>query len=131
MTINLKRLKAERIASGMTQDEVAHRMGWKTRTPYAKRENGIISIGADELAKITLIFGLPMEKITIFFDNSVPEREQLLAQKGKFIVIRIKIENLSDFIESAKDVIKKAEELEVAVRRLNEMELELKAKTTN
>ena len=79
MTINLKRLKAERIASGMTQDEVAHRMGWKTRTPYAKRENGIISIGADELAKITLIFGLPMEKITIFFDNSVPEREQLLA----------------------------------------------------
>lgn len=131
MTINLKRLKAERIASGMTQDEVAHRMGWKTRTPYAKRENGIVSIGADELAKITLIFGLPMEKITIFFDNSVPEREQLLAQKGKFIVIRIKIENLSDFIESAKDVIKKAEELEVAVQRLNKMELELKTKTTN
>lgn len=131
MTINLKRLKAERIASGMTQDEVAHRMGWKTRTPYAKRENGIVSIGADELAKITLIFGLPMEKITIFFDDVVPEREQLLAQKGKFIVIRIEIENLSDFIESAKEVIKKAEELEVAVRRLNEMELELKTKTTN
>lgn len=131
MTINLKRLKAERIASGMTQDEVAHRMGWKTRTPYAKRENGIVSIGADELAKITLIFGLPMEKITIFFDDVVPEREQLLAQKGKFIVIRIEIENLSDFIESAKDVIKKAEELEVAVRRLNKMELELKTKTTN
>ena len=79
MTINLKRLKAERIASGMTQDEVAHRMGWKTRTPYAKRENGIVSISADELAKITLIFGLPMEKITIFFDDSVPEKEHLLA----------------------------------------------------
>lgn len=31
MTVNLKRLKAERIASGMTQDEVAHKMGWKTR----------------------------------------------------------------------------------------------------
>lgn len=79
MTINLKRLKAERIASGMTQDEVAHRMGWKTRTPYAKRENGIVSIGADELAKITLIFGLPMEKITIFFEENVPEKERLLA----------------------------------------------------
>lgn len=79
MTINLKRLKAERIASGMTQDEVAHRMGWKTRTPYTKRENGIVSIGADELAQITLIFGLPMEKITIFFDNDVPEMEQSLA----------------------------------------------------
>ena len=46
-------------------------------------------------------------------------------------MIRIKIENLSDFIESAKDVIKKAEELEVAVQRLNKMELELKTKTTN
>ncbi|WP_293873271.1 helix-turn-helix transcriptional regulator [Streptococcus sp. A12] len=79
MTINLKRLKAERIASGMTQDEVAHRMGWKTRTPYAKRENGIVSIGADELAKITLIFGLPMEKITIFFEDNVPKKERLLA----------------------------------------------------
>ena len=79
MTVNLKRLKAERIASGMTQDEVAHRMGWKTRTPYAKRENGLVSIGADELAKITLIFGLPMEKITIFFDNTGPEVEHQIA----------------------------------------------------
>lgn len=46
-------------------------------------------------------------------------------------MIRIEIENLSDFIESAKEVVKKAEELEVAVQRLNEMELELKTKTTN
>ncbi|CRS53056.1 MULTISPECIES: helix-turn-helix domain-containing protein [Streptococcus] len=75
MTINLKRLKAERIANGMTQDEMAHRLGWKTRTPYAKRENGIISIGADELARITLVLGLPIEKITIFFDTDVPEME--------------------------------------------------------
>lgn len=75
MTINLRRLKAERIASGLTQDEVAHKMGWKTRTPYAKRENGIVSIGADELAKITVILGLPMEKITIFFDQEVPKGE--------------------------------------------------------
>lgn len=76
MTINLRRLKAERIASGLTQDEVAHKMGWKTRTPYAKRENGIVSIGADELAKITVILGLPMEKITIFFDQEVPKGER-------------------------------------------------------
>ena len=39
----------------------------------------------------------------------------------------VEIENLSDFIECAKEVVKKAEELEVAVRRLNEMELELKS----
>lgn len=96
MTINLKRLKAERIASGMTQDEVANRMGWKTRTPYAKRENGIVSIGADELAKITLIFGLPMEKITIFFEDNVPEKERLLAQKGEPVEeIKIREDKLS------------------------------------
>lgn len=74
MTVNLKRLKAERIASGMTQDEVAHKMGWKTRTPYAKRENGLVSIGADELAKITLIFGLPMEKSLFFLTTTFPKR---------------------------------------------------------
>lgn len=43
----------------------------------------------------------------------------------------IEIENLSDFIECAKEVIKKAEELEAAVQRLNEMELELKTKATD
>lgn len=43
----------------------------------------------------------------------------------------IEIENLSDFIESAKEAIKKAEELETAVQRLNEMELELKTKATD
>ena len=41
----------------------------------------------------------------------------------------IEIENLSDFIECAKEVIKKAEELEAAVQRLNEVEL--KTKTTD
>ena len=46
-------------------------------------------------------------------------------------MIQIKIENLSDFIESAKEVIKKAEELETAVQRLNEMELELQAKVAD
>ncbi|MFX3725025.1 XRE family transcriptional regulator, partial [Streptococcus suis] len=35
MKINLKRLKAERIAKGLTQDEVANRMGWKDRALYA------------------------------------------------------------------------------------------------
>ena len=38
MVLNLKRLRAERIACGITQDEMTQMMGWKTRTPYAKRE---------------------------------------------------------------------------------------------
>lgn len=67
VTINLNRLRAERIAKGLTQDEMANKLGWKTRTPYAKRENGLVSIGADELAKMTVILGYSLNEIEIFF----------------------------------------------------------------
>ncbi|CCO12237.1 helix-turn-helix family protein [Carnobacterium maltaromaticum LMA28] len=77
MTLNLKRLKAERIAKGYTQDEMARLAGWETRTPYAKRENGIVSIGADELAKFAEILGYSSEELGIFFTKNVPEKEQL------------------------------------------------------
>lgn len=43
--------------------------------------------------------------------------------------INVEITNLSDFLESAKEVVKKAEELETAVQRLNNIELELQTKT--
>lgn len=43
--------------------------------------------------------------------------------------ISIEITNLSDFLELAKEVVKKAEELETAVQRLNNTELELQTKT--
>lgn len=76
MTIDLRRLKAERIANGLTQDEMAERMGWSTRTPYAKRENGIVSIGADELAKMAEILGFNEGNIGIFFKINVPEKER-------------------------------------------------------
>lgn len=73
MTLNLRRLRAERIASGMTQDEVAEAMGWKSRTPYAKRENGIVDVGANELVKLAEIFGYEPEELHIFFKDNVPE----------------------------------------------------------
>lgn len=57
LTMNLKRIKTERIAKGLTQDEKAKAMGWKSRAPYANRENGIVGIGADELVKMANILG--------------------------------------------------------------------------
>ena len=39
--------------------------------------------------------------------------------------VNVEITNLSDFLESAKEVVKKAEELETAVQQLNEIELEV------
>lgn len=76
MVLDLKRLKAERIASGLTQEEVALKMGWADRAPYAKRENGIVPIGADELAKLGALFGYNRDQIGIFFKNDVPDKEQ-------------------------------------------------------
>ena len=77
MTLDLNRIRAERIAKGMTQDEVAKKMGWKTRTPYAKRENGIVAIGADELISLALIFGYTKDDLGIFFFFIVLEKEHV------------------------------------------------------
>lgn len=77
MTLDLNRIRAERIAKGMTQDEVAKKMGWKTRTPYAKRENGIVAIGVDELISLALIFGYTKDDLGIFFNLNVPEKEHV------------------------------------------------------
>ncbi|MCY1583993.1 helix-turn-helix domain-containing protein [Staphylococcus pettenkoferi] len=75
MVLNLKRLRAERIACGITQDEMAQMMGWKTRTPYAKRENGIVDIGANEFIKMAKILGYETNNLDIFFTQDVPEKE--------------------------------------------------------
>ena len=77
MTLDLNRIRAERIAKGMTHDEVAKKRGWKTRTPYAKRENGIVAIGADELISLALIFGYTKDDLGIFFNQNVLEKEHV------------------------------------------------------
>lgn len=79
MTLDLNRIRAERVAKGMTQDEVAKKMGWKTRTPYAKRENGIVAIGADELISLALIFGYTKDDLGIFFNQNVLEKEHVVS----------------------------------------------------
>ena len=75
MKLDLKRLRAERVACGWSQEDVAKKFG-KTRSWYAKRENGFVSIGADELAKIAGIFNIDDKRIAIFFNNNVPKKEQ-------------------------------------------------------
>ena len=76
MTVNYRRLKAERIAKGLTQDEMAKKMGWDSRTPYAKRENGIVSLSADELIRAATILDIPLTNLEIFFTKDVPEKER-------------------------------------------------------
>ena len=78
MEVDLARLKAERVANGFTQEEIAKKMGWRSTSSYAKRENGTILIGADELSKIVTILGYDQDSIGIFFRSSVPKRERIL-----------------------------------------------------
>ena len=76
MRLDIKRLKAERVAKGLSQEEMANKMGWKSRTPYVKRELGIIDIGVDELLKMIKILGYTENNLSIFFKEDVPVREQ-------------------------------------------------------
>ena len=76
MRLDIKRLKAERIAKGLSQEEMASKMGWNSRTPYVKRELGMIDIGVDEFLKMINILGYTENNLSIFFKKDVPEREQ-------------------------------------------------------
>ena len=67
MTVNHLRIKAERIAKGLTQDDMAKALGWSDRARYAKRENGLVSFDADELIKVATILGFSKDQIGIFF----------------------------------------------------------------
>ena len=75
MTVNLLRIKAERVANGLTQEELAKKLGWAC-SQYAKRENGFVSFSADELMAVVKILGFSPSEIGIFFSQSVPDMEQ-------------------------------------------------------
>ena len=53
--INLERLKQSRIDNNLSQEDMAKKLNWKSRSQYSKRENGHVSIGADELIAIAKI----------------------------------------------------------------------------
>ncbi|MCP9357983.1 helix-turn-helix transcriptional regulator [Liquorilactobacillus satsumensis] len=74
MTVDLNRLKAERIAKGYTQKDIAKLLGKENRSWYAKRENGIVSLGANELLEIATVLGYDKNHMAIFFKDNVPVR---------------------------------------------------------
>lgn len=70
---NTDRIKAERIAAGYTQDDIARQMGW-SRSKYSKFENGKSKTGADDLADFAEIVGV--RNMNIFFRFDVPKMER-------------------------------------------------------
>ena len=76
MRLYITRLKAERIAKGLSQEDMAFKMGWTSRTPYAKRELGLVGIGVDEFLKMIKILGYSEKDILLFFKEDVPGKER-------------------------------------------------------
>jgi len=62
MILDLKRIKAERIAKGVTTDAMADIFGWKSSASYTKRENGDISMEVDTLLLIAEVLDYPVNK---------------------------------------------------------------------
>lgn len=102
MSLNLKKIKEERIERGITQEAMAEKLGWKTRTPYAKRENGFVDIGADELQKIGEALGYNKDQLGIFFTFNVPEKERTQKREGNTSESRRNIESAIARAKAAK-----------------------------
>lgn len=76
MKFNYNRLKAERIAKGLTVEEMADVLGI-TKGAYSKKENGKTSITVEELSVISSKLGISKSDISIFFTNNVSEMETI------------------------------------------------------
>lgn len=82
LKLDLKRLRAERIAKGLDQAEFAHKLGM-SRSSYSKRENGLVNISISELARMMSILGFNKDNLLIFFTQNVPigEHKKLRGDK--------------------------------------------------
>lgn len=67
---NVRRMKAERIAKGISLKEMSDKLGM-TQGTYSKKENGKIRVNVDDLAKIFEILELSEEGCGIFFTHRV------------------------------------------------------------
>lgn len=75
LKLDLNRLKAERIAKGMDQQQFANKIGM-SRTSYLKREKGVVNISVTELARMLKVLGYGKDKVSLFFTQNVPKNEQ-------------------------------------------------------
>lgn len=65
-------VKAARVNVGKSQKETAHYIGLSL-TQYQRKENGIARFYADELAKLSVYFNVPMLN---FFEAGCPKKTQ-------------------------------------------------------
>jgi len=73
MKFDLRRLRAERVAKGLTQAQMASAIGISTNS-YWRKENGQRSLGVDEFVKILQVLGYSQDKLAMFFDQKNDKR---------------------------------------------------------
>jgi transcriptional regulator with XRE-family HTH domain len=74
--IDLKRLKAERIAKGISQQKIAEFMG-VSKSTISKWETGSAKLAINDFIKMVNFLGFTSGEISIFFTLLVPKREQM------------------------------------------------------
>lgn len=67
--MNLQRLKEIRKRKGITQEEMAKKLGYKGKSGYCQLENGDTKMTLEQARKIAEILGETIE--AIFFENKV------------------------------------------------------------
>lgn len=76
LKFNYKRLKAERIAKGLTVQEMADVLGVAKGT-YSKKENGKLPLTVEDFTTITNRLEISFEELNIFFTKIVSESETI------------------------------------------------------
>jgi putative transcriptional regulator len=66
--VNLDKIKELRKEKGLSQEDVAKMLGFKTVYPYHRKESGQQSFTAEELMTLSQIYNVPYEKF--FYTSS-------------------------------------------------------------
>ncbi|BDH62156.1 putative Cro-like protein, phage associated [Lysinibacillus sp. PLM2] len=74
MKFNYNRLKAERIAKGLTVQQMADELG-VSKSTYSKKENGKLPVTVEDFSIISNKLQIPIEQISIFFTLNVSVSE--------------------------------------------------------
>lgn len=69
-----KRLKAERVAKGLTVEEMGKKLGY-SKGYYSRKENQKAPLYVDDFIKIINLLGISINDIHIFFIHNVDELE--------------------------------------------------------
>ncbi|MEW5321297.1 helix-turn-helix transcriptional regulator [Geobacillus thermoleovorans] len=70
--LNLHKVRELRKEKGLSQEDVANMLGFKTVYPYHRKECGQQSFTAEELMMLAQIYGVPYE---IFFTPVIAKNE--------------------------------------------------------